>query len=263
VDADRHTPPVTGPTRARESPGDFAAQLSWPELERRLSEGVIAVLPVGAACKAHGPHLPMNADLLQAEWLAATLVQRPRVLVWPTVAYGYYPAFTDYPGSVSLSRATFQSVVEQILADIWRSGARSLLILNTGISTTEPLRAAADAAPQQLRVGLANLYEGPRYRSLAETVEEQPRGGHADELETSIMLAIDPQLVDSDQARVWTPAATVPEGPFSRSDAQSPSFSPWGIWGDPTLAREEKGHRLLDAMLEDLLAELETLADGT
>jgi creatinine amidohydrolase len=253
---------MTDPTPNGESQGAFAAQLSWPELERRVEAGALAVLPIGAACKAHGPHLPMNADFLQAEWLAQALVERARVLVWPTVSYGYYPAFSDYPGSVSVSRATFQSLVEQILADIWRTGVRGTLILNTGISTVEPLRAAADAAPPELRIGLANLYEGPRCRSVVEAIQEQLLGGHADELETSILLAIDPQQVALDQARVWTPAAMAAEGPFSRSDSQSPRFSPWGVWGDPTLAREEKGRKLLVAMLEDTLAGLEALRGG-
>jgi creatinine amidohydrolase len=47
----------------------FAANLSWRDLERRVQAGAVAVLPVGAACKQHGRHLPMNADFLQAEWL--------------------------------------------------------------------------------------------------------------------------------------------------------------------------------------------------
>ena len=118
--------------------GAFAAQLSWSEVERRIHSAAIAVLPIGAACKEHGHHLPMQTDLLQAEWLAGTLVQRANVLVWPTVSYGYYPAFTDYPGSISLSRETFQHMVHEILSDICRAGERTVLILNTGISTIEP-----------------------------------------------------------------------------------------------------------------------------
>jgi creatinine amidohydrolase/Fe(II)-dependent formamide hydrolase-like protein len=48
-------------------------------------------------------------------------------------------------------------------------------------------------------------------------------------------------------------------GPFSRRDPDNPRFSPAGIWGDPTLASEDKGHRLLAAMVDDLLAAVETL----
>jgi len=240
-------------------PGACAAQLSWPEVEQRIKAGAIAVLPVGAACKAHGPHLPMNTDLLQAEWLAAALVQRADVLVWPAVTYGYYPAFTDYPGSVSLTRATFQHMVQEILGEIRRAGARAVLLLNTGISTIEPLQAAADNLPGELRIELANVYAGPRCRSVTKAIEEQPRGGHADELETSILLAIGHEHVALDKAETWTPPAMAVSGPFSRSDPGNPRFSPSGVWGDPTLASDEKGRRLLAAIVDDLFAAVEVL----
>jgi creatinine amidohydrolase len=241
------------------SPGAFAAHLSWPEVEQRIQAGAVAVLPVGAACKAHGPHLPMNSDLLQADWLAMALVQRADVLVWPAVTYGYYPTFTDYPGSVSLTRATFQQLVQEILGDIRRAGARAVLLLNTGISTIEPLQAAADKLTGELRIELANVYAGPRCRSVTKAIEEQPRGGHADELETSILLVIARERVVLDKAQTWIPPDMAASGPFSRSDPDNPRFSPAGVWGDPTLASEDKGRRLLAAMLDDLLAAVETL----
>jgi len=241
------------------SPGAFAAQLSWPELERRVKAGAVVVLPVGAACKEHGPHLPMNTDFLQAEWLAAALVQRTEVLVWPTVTYGYYPAFTDYPGSVSLTRETFQRMVQEILTEIQRAGVHAVLILNTGISTVEPLKDAAGDMPESMRIELANVYAGPRCRSVTEAIEEQPRGGHADELETSILLAIGREHVALDKAETWTPPAMAVSGPFSRSDPGNPRFSPSGVWGDPTLASDEKGRRLLAAIVDDLFAAVEVL----
>lgn len=243
-----------------ESPGAFAAQLSWTELERRVHAGAIAVLPIGAASKEHGLHLPMQTDLLQAEWLAEALVQRTNVLVWPTVSYGYYPAFTDYPGSVSLSAETFQNMVGEILSDIRRAGVRCVLLLNTGISTIEPIRAIVDTLPNDISIKLANVYDGPRYRSEAAAIEEQSCGGHADELETSIILAIDRQSVSLDKADAWTPTTMATSGPFSRNP-DNPRYSPTGVWGDPMLASEEKGHRLLASMVEDLLMAVEGLQE--
>jgi creatinine amidohydrolase len=241
------------------SPGAFAAHLSWLEVKQRIDVGIVGVLPIGAACKEHGPHLPMNADVLQAEWLARALVQRADVLVWPTVSYGYYPAFIDYPGSVSLTRETFQHMVYEILCDIQRAGVRAILIANTGISTIEPLRAAAQAMPKGVHVKLANVYEGPHYCSAVEAIEEQPRGGHADELETSILLAIGREYVTLEKAEAWIGPATTASGPFSRNDPDSPRFSPVGVWGDPTLANEDKGRRLLAAMIEDLMVALDEI----
>jgi creatinine amidohydrolase len=236
-----------------ELPGAFTAHLKWPELERRVDATTTAVLPIAAACKEHGPHLPMQADLLQAKWLAGVLVERANVLVWPTVTYGYYPAFTDYPGSVSLSRETFQRLLQEILSGIQRTGVRTVLILNTGISTIKPLQDVAVTFSKELHITLANVYDGPHYRRQAEAIEEQTCGGHADELETSILLAIDRQTVSLDKAVAWTPATMAASGRFSR-DPCNPGFSPAGVWGDPTLASEEKGRLLLAGMVDDLLA---------
>ena len=236
------------------SPGAFVAQLSWPEVEQRIKAGAIAMLPVGAACKAHGPHLPLNTDLLQADWLAGALVQRANVLVWPAIAYGYYPAFRDYPGSVSLARETFQHMVREILNEIQHSGVQAVAIMNTGISTIEPLQSVVDSMPDATRMLLANVYSGARYRRMEQAVEEQACGGHADEIETSIMLAVDRQCVALDRAVAWIPSGADTRGAFSRTDPDNPRYSPSGVWGDPTLASQDKGRRLLAAIVDDLLA---------
>ena len=240
--------------RSTVSRGLRVADVSWPEVANRAERGAVGVLPVGAASKQHGRHLPMNTDWLQAEWLVTQLVRRAEVLVWPTLAYGYYPAFTDYPGSTSLSEATFAATVGELLRDIGRAGVTRCLILNTGVSTTRPLGVAVGRTGSFDDVRLANVYSGPRFRAVEAAVCGQPRGGHADEIETSILLAIKPQAVDMSRAEPW--AGCEIHGRFSRSDPGSPNYSPSGVFGDPTLATAEKGVRLLQAMLGDVLAML-------
>jgi creatinine amidohydrolase len=137
--------------------GALLADLTWPEVEARLARGAAAVLPLGAACKEHGRHLPMGADALQAEWLSRRLAERADVLVWPVLSYGHYPAFIDYPGSCSLSPETFRSLVREILQDILRHGTRLAVVLNTGISTIAPLERAAADLPARDRVVLMHV----------------------------------------------------------------------------------------------------------
>lgn len=230
-------------------PGILVADVAWPEIQERLNRGAIAILPVGAACKEHGPHLPMNTDWLQAEWLCDRLVRRFGVVVWPTLGYGHYPAFVDFPGSVSLSSETFLGLAGGILDAIARAGARQCLIVNTGISTIPALRTAVAERPDPRPV-LINVYDGPAFRSAARDLEQQPRGGHADELETSIMLYMHPGRTDLSRAESW--AHRELSGPFSRTDSGSPGFSPAGVYGDPTRATAEKGRVLTDAMLSDI-----------
>jgi creatinine amidohydrolase len=231
--------------------GIRVADVAWPEVEERLRYGASAVLPVGAGAKQHGLHLPMGTDKRQAEWLTARLVAARDVVVWPKLAYGYYPAFVDYPGSISLARHTFVAVVLDIVQGIARAGASRIVILNTGISTIEPLAEAAVSAPAGVPVRLLNVYAGPRWSRVVAEIEEQAWGGHADELETSVMLAIAPDQVDMRRAE---PAVhRVERGAFNRHDPDASNYPPPGVGGDPSLATRDKGELLLQAMLADVL----------
>ena len=75
------------------------------------------------------------------------------------------------------------------------------------------------------------------------------------------MLAIDTDLVNIDGVTAWTPPDAASVGPLSRGDSEDPRYFPTGVWGDPTLASKAKGRRLLAAMLEDLIDEIEGLRD--
>jgi creatinine amidohydrolase len=243
--------------KAENCPGLWLPGASWLEVAERLGRGAAALLPVGAACKQHGPHLPMHSDWLQAEWLARALVERAPVVCWPTLSYGHYPAFTEYPGSISLSVETFTALVGEILDGIRAAGAERCLVLNTGISTIPPLRQAIRSASGFAAMELANVYAGPVYRRQEAALAEQARGGHADEPETSILLAIAPEQVAMDRAADWSGRAL--RGAFSRDDTSSHGYSPSGVYGNPRLASAAKGRRLLDAMLQDLLTALQRL----
>jgi creatinine amidohydrolase len=96
------------------------------------------------------------------------------------------------------------------------------------------------------------IHEGPRYRRVAEELAEQSHGSHADELETSLMLAIAPRLVDMSRAEASPAVKHDTPGPLTPSDLSSPNYSRSGSYGDPTRASPAKGEILLAAMVEDL-----------
>jgi creatinine amidohydrolase len=229
----------------------FVEQLSWDAVAQRIERGAAAILPIGAAAKEHGFHLPLNTDRIQAEWLAAQLAERIDALIWPTLTYGHYPAFVAYAGSVSLSVSAFEKVIEEIAAAILGFGGRALFVLDTGIST----RAPVDRALARLGSGNAfhlKIHDGPRYRRTASEIAEQGHGSHADELETSIMLALAPHLVNMARAEASPARTRATPGPMTPSDPSSPNYSRSGSYGDPTLATAEKGRALLAAMIADL-----------
>jgi creatinine amidohydrolase len=237
-----------------ETDRNFVEHLNWDEVARRIDSGAAAILPVGAGAKQHGFHLPMNTDRIQAEWLAARLAHRFDCLVWPTVNYGHYPAFVGYAGSISLSAPTFEALIREIAAGILKQRCRTLFVLNTGISTIAPV----DRALAQLdRANALHLkvHDGPRYRHTAAGLAGQSHGSHADELETSIMLALAPHLVDMARAEASPPLTHETPGALTPSDPTSPNYSRSGSFGDPTLATGDKGEILLAAMLDDIIGQ--------
>jgi creatinine amidohydrolase len=234
---------------------NFIEHLSWDEVVRRIDNGAAAILPVGAGAKQHGFHLPMNTDRIQAEWLAARLAHRFDCLVWPTVSYGHYPAFVDYAGSISLSAPTFESLIREIAAGILGHRCRALFVLDTGISTIAPVDRALARLGNCDALHL-KIHDGPRYRRAAAGLAEQSHGSHADELETSIMLALAPHLVDSAKAEASPPLTHETPGPLTPSDPTSPNYSRSGSFGDPTLATRAKGEILLAAMLDDIIGQV-------
>ena len=229
----------------------FIERMHWDEVARRIGDGAVAILPIGAAAKQHGFHLPLNTDRIQAEWLAGRMAEKIDALVWPTLSYGHYPAFVEYAGSSSLSISTFEALVREVAGQILGSGCSKLLVLNTGVSTLAPAdRALARLASE--RVKHLWIHEGPRYPRVARQLAEQSHGSHADELETSLMLALAPHLVDMTRAEASPVLKHETPGALSPSDPNSPNYSRSGSYGDPTRATSAKGEALLAAMLDDL-----------
>ena len=229
----------------------FIERMHWDEVARRIGDGAVAILPIGAAAKQHGFHLPLNTDRIQAEWLAGRMAEKIDALVWPTLTYGHYPAFVEYAGSSSLSISTFEALVREVAGQILGSGCPKLLVLNTGISTLAPVdRALARLASE--RAKHLWIHGGPRYPRVARQLAEQGHGSHADELETSLMLVLAPHLVDMTRAEASPTLKQETPGALTPSDPNSPNYSRSGSYGDPTRATPAKGEALLAAMLEDL-----------
>jgi creatinine amidohydrolase len=208
--------------------GVWLEDLTWPEAQARFAAGDLVVVPVGAAAKAHGPHLPLKTDALTARALAQRLIERLPAIAAPVVGFGYYPAFTAFAGSQHLSTATFKALVGELLAGLRAHGARRLVVLNTGVSTERPL--------DELAAGDLLIVHMRTLGAAAEPLLDVASGGHADERETSVMLALEPRSVRMDRL--------APEGPFEETAAT----------GHASHATAFKGERILAARVDDMVA---------
>ncbi|CAN5426815.1 creatininase family protein [soil metagenome] len=211
--------------------GVWLEDLTWIEAKARFDTDPVVIIPIGAASKAHGAHLPLKTDALTARALGQRLIERLPVVAAPVVGFGYYPAFTSFAGSQHLTADTFKAVMRELIASFTAHGARRIALINTGVSTEKPLdEVAAESGALVLHMRLTG--------QAAEPLIEHKDGGHADERETSVALALDPRGVRMDKL--------APQGAFEQSAAT----------GDPTRASAFKGERLLAARIDDMVAAL-------
>ena len=249
-------------------PGAWLGELTWPEAEARLKAAAVVIVPFGAGAKEHGPHLPMNADQAVAEYLCRQAIDSLPVVVAPLILHGWFPAFREFPGTEIADPDVFRAYVDAVATSLIRQGARRIAFLNTGIRTATGLPISIVAREIQARTRTPTLVvswddlETPEYEAL----QQQRTGGHADEIETSIHLVLQPALVHleratRDEGRAPSRAPGYRPGSYSR-DPRDPDYSTTGITGDPTLATADKGRRALAILTRQWLAALRAFGEG-
>jgi creatinine amidohydrolase len=244
--------------------GILLEDLTWQDAEKALKPDTVVVIALGAASKEHGPHLKLKNDWTMAEYYKRRVLKAANVVVAPTINYHFYPAFVEYPGSTSLRLETARDLTVDICRGLARFGLRRFYIINTGVSTLRALKAAADALAAE---GIL-LHYLDITKDVEQTVKplmKQEGGTHADEIETSMMLYIDPASVDMRRAvKDYHPRPETRTGTRLTRDPQvvargEGTYSPTGTWGDPTLATREKGRQVTEATFAVILKQIETL----
>ncbi len=232
-----------------------------------MRQAPLVIVPFGAGAKEHGPHLPMNADRAVMEYLCRQAVDSLPVLVAPPILHGWFPAFRDYPGTEVADPDIFSRYVYQVARSLVDHGARRIAFLNTGIMNATGLPIAIAARELRVETGTPTLVVSWDDLETAEidALQEQQYGGHADEIETSINLFLQPERVSEE-----LPPASYRSGPikdypgyrpglFSR-DPRDPAYSETGYLGDPSLASAEKGEAALRIMTRSWLEALRGFA---
>ncbi len=262
---DSHPAGSTSPNQQSASIGQHAPSsvlienLTWVEAEKALKSYDVVLIALGARSKEHGPHLPLDTDFIMAEYLRDQVIKQVSVAVLPTIEYGYYPAFLEYPGSISIGRETFKNFVIDICRSINGYGIRKFYILNFGISTRLPL---GEAAAELEKSGIVLSYTGQSEEKerLPAGLLKQEGGTHADEEETSMMLYVAPGKVDMTKAVKDFDRRPGRKG-LTRDPNGLGSYSPTGIYGDPTLATREKGKIIIETTVRELVRQVRELLD--
>jgi creatinine amidohydrolase len=238
------------------------ADITWQQAADVLRPETVVVIPLGAGSKEHGPHLKLGNDAALADYLTRRVLDASDVVVAPTLSYHFYPAFTEYPGSTTLALETARAVTSDAASSLSKYGPRRFYVLNTGVSTRRALDLAARTlAAQGILLWSTDL--AARLERASAAVRQEEGGTHADEVETSMMLYIDPASVDMRRAVKEFNPSPGPSLQLTRRRGGPGTFSESGVWGDPTLATREKGRVIVEGLLKAILDEIEALRRET
>jgi creatinine amidohydrolase len=238
------------------------AELSTEALSSLVAGNqVIALLPVGSV-EPHGPHLPLATDTLISQGVSARAAERlstaGRVaLVAPAVAYGVTDYAAGFAGAVSIPAPVLAAYLRAVIDGYLRSGIAHVCLVNNHLEP-EHDRAVRDAL-EGVAAGRASV-ACPLSRRWGRTLSDEYKSGacHAGRYETSLVLAVDADLVDRDSAQ------TLPALDVSLSDgirAGNSTFAAMGLsrayTGAPAEATAAEGEELLERLATMVVTEVE------
>lgn len=230
----------------------------WPEVSASDAARWIAVLPL-AATEQHGPHLPLETDVLIGEaYLARLKALLPPELPVSFLAVqriGISTEHIDYPGTQTLTTEAALKEWTALGEDVARRGLRKLVMVTShGGNSAAMTLVAQDLRAQHGMLAVTTSWSRFGAPQGLFSAEELRHGVHGGAVETSIMLARYPDHVRKDAITDFPSSATAMEKEFRWLSTQRPApfawqaqdLNPLGAVGDARQASAEKGERLLD-----------------
>ena len=248
-------------------------EMTWPEVAEVLKKSNAVVVPVGST-EQHGLHLPLNVDARCATHMAEQAAEKVndghqiRVIVAPAITYGETSTFSlaGFTGTIGVSVDTLIRVIEDIAREFITQGFKNIIFVNghagNVISINTALKKLSIDYPD------AGLYALNWFALGFEVVSEVCKSKvrmHADEVETSVSLVIQPENVYLDKAvkeypsyslsEKWVfPDAFGPSRVFYHSRKKFPirAKGDAGVMGDATVASKETGEKVIKAVVDNL-----------
>ena len=229
----------------------FWSQLTWAELPAKIAEAnQAAILPIGAT-EQHGPHMGCGMDYVLADILCSAVSTLTNVPMLPTMPYGCSIGHSQrWPGTLAIQPITLINMMKDIGDWAYHSGIRRLFIVNTHVTNAAPLRCALEmlrAEHDDMMVTVINsAHISERVRQFHHADGDD---WHANDAETSLMLATAPHMVRTELLNVADdPDRTeglVFSHPVNRTSTN-------GVTGMPSISTAEKGQEWFQWMVEDL-----------
>lgn len=260
---------------ARESV--WLQEMRWPQIQQhRDSKACVVIIPVGSV-EQHGYHLPLGTDSMVAIRLAEDAARRTDTIVTPPLWFGWSPHHMALPGTISIRAEILMEILFDVVSSLATHGFDRFIVINGHRIVNIPwMQISAEKAQRELGVTVV-IYD-PAWMSK-EIAEQLQFGevGHAEEIETSHMLHMRPELVRMEEVRgdegspkrklyhvdPRIPKDTLCYVPSTAKQMEAIAEVSGGAIGRPSLATAEKGKRLhehLVSRLIEVIRELQRLS---
>lgn len=206
-----------------------------------------AIIPVGSL-EQHGAHLPVSTDSLIAEYIARILAAKIGAFVLPVISYGV--SFEHKPMfNVSLHNSTLSSMLCDACVSLAENNIREIIILNGHHGNTGALQYIPQEVQSKVPTRHIKIHTMNYWQMMTQDFD------HAGEVETSLVLAIAPELVRMDRAMPNTKNLSKSRAAYrslTNVPGSFPKITGNGVWGDPTKANASKGGRLMKEIIANL-----------
>jgi creatinine amidohydrolase len=210
-----------------------------------------AIIPVGSL-EQHGNHLPVSTDSLIAEYVARLAAEKVGAFVLPVISYGV--SFEHKPMfNVSLRNSTLSTMIRDACISLAENRIKEIIILNGHHGNMGALKYVA----QDLH---ARLPRGARVHTIHYWHMMKSEFDHAGEVETSLVLAIAPELVRMDRAAPNSKKLSKSKAYNTDAPGSFPKITGNGVWGDPRKATAAKGEKWIQEIVSGLAKTIAELA---
>jgi creatinine amidohydrolase len=247
----------------------FAAEMPWPDFHARVKDGKTPILIPLGSMEQHGHHMPLHVDVLLPTEFSSRVAARIGGLVSPTFNYGYKSqqkcgGGNHMPGTISLEGQTLVHQLRDVIKEFARHGGRNFSIVNGHFENSWFIHEAVDLALRELRWdGIENVkivvlsYWDFVNQETIDIIYPDGFPGwaveHGGVLETSLMLALYPDLVHLERAVDHPPATFPPYDVYPVKKEWTPDS---GTLSSPKHASREKGELMLSVCTDGIVKAL-------
>jgi creatinine amidohydrolase len=219
------------------------------EFKKHLKKTKTIIFPFGTM-EEHGQHLPLNTDTLIVYEILKRVVKKRKVFLSAPVSYGVCTTTRQHPGTISITPETLRRLTTDIVRDAFQKGLRNFILISghgggLHISALKEVGETLIEELEKVKIAVLSPYDTlfDEFAKLTDT----PNDSHAGELETSLVLALAPELVKGRSKEEY------PQLPKSLIVKDKLRYWRGGVWGNPAKASKEKGEKAIRLIVQKVV----------